>query len=194
MAHTYSHLYDLPTTGLRFFTVYGPWGRPDMAMFKFTQAVLEGRPIQVYNHGEMYRDFTYIDDIVEGIVRILEIVPQRDGQTLPSSPEASDAPYRLYNIGHGSPVALMDFVRAVETATGREAVCDFQPCSQAMSLAPGGYRSVFHGHRLSSTGQSGRRGLSFRRMVSGVLRRIRPALVHPSMSWRVHVHVKHGAT
>ncbi len=127
MAHTYSHLYDLPTTGLRFFTVYGPWGRPDMAMFKFTQAVLEGRPIQVYNHGEMYRDFTYIDDIVEGIVRILEIVPQRDGQTLPSSPEASDAPYRLYNIGHGSPVALMDFVRAVETATGREAVCDFQP-------------------------------------------------------------------
>jgi UDP-glucuronate 4-epimerase len=118
MSHTYSHLYELPTTGLRFFTVYGPWGRPDMAMFKFTRAILEGEPIQVYNHGDMYRDFTYIDDIVEGVVRVLDVVPAR---------AEAGAPYVLYNIGHGSPVQLMEFVRAIERATGREAQCDFQP-------------------------------------------------------------------
>ncbi|WP_136246787.1 NAD-dependent epimerase [Halomonas borealis] len=129
MAHTYSHLYDLPTTGLRFFTVYGPWGRPDMAMFKFTRAVLAGEPIQVFNHGDMSRDFTYIDDIVEGVARILAVVPRRrpEGAAASAEPGASDAPYALYNIGHGSPVALMDFVRAVEAATGCEASCDFQP-------------------------------------------------------------------
>ncbi|MFG6179426.1 NAD-dependent epimerase [Halomonas sp. THAF12] len=127
MTHTYSHLYDLPTTGLRFFTVYGPWGRPDMAMFKFTRAVLAGEPIQVYNHGDMSRDFTYIDDIVEGIARILDVVPERRASVEAASPDTSTAPYALYNIGHGSPVALMDFVRAVEAATGREAICDFQP-------------------------------------------------------------------
>ncbi|MDR5865922.1 NAD-dependent epimerase [Halomonas koreensis] len=122
MAHTYAHLYELPTTGLRFFTVYGPWGRPDMAMFKFARAVLAGEPIEIYNHGEMSRDFTYIDDIVEGIVRILDVVPGRG-----TDEAAGGAPYALYNIGHGSPVALMDFVRAVEAATGRQAICDFQP-------------------------------------------------------------------
>ncbi|RTQ98702.1 NAD-dependent epimerase [Halomonas nitroreducens] len=128
MAHTYSHLYELPTTGLRFFTVYGPWGRPDMAMFKFTRAILAGEPIQVFNHGDMSRDFTYIDDIVEGIVRILDVVPERRVvSSVDDQPDTSRAPYALYNIGHGSPVALMEFVRAVEQATGREAVCDFQP-------------------------------------------------------------------
>ncbi|KGE79117.1 NAD-dependent epimerase [Halomonas salina] len=127
MAHTYSHLYDLPTTGLRFFTVYGPWGRPDMAMFKFTRAILAGEPIQVFNHGDMSRDFTYIDDIVEGIVRILDEVPERQPGGTTETPDISDAPYALYNIGHGSPVSLMDFVHAVEGATGREAICDFQP-------------------------------------------------------------------
>lgn len=125
MSHTYSHLYGIPTTGLRFFTVYGPWGRPDMAPFKFTKALLEGQPIQVFNHGNMQRDFTYIDDIVEGIVRILDVVPQPGNST--DSPDASTAPYGLYNIGNGSPVALMDFIRAIETATGCEAKCDFQP-------------------------------------------------------------------
>ncbi|WP_442489831.1 NAD-dependent epimerase [Halomonas litopenaei] len=129
MAHTYSHLYDLPTTGLRFFTVYGPWGRPDMALFKFTRAVLEGRPMDVYNHGDMSRDFTYIDDIVEGVVRVLDVVPTPRGSTEVTTDTAS-APYALYNIGCGSPVSLMDFVRAIEKAVGREAIChykDMQP-------------------------------------------------------------------
>lgn len=129
MSHTYSHLYDIPTSGLRFFTVYGPWGRPDMAMFKFTKAILEGQPIDVYNHGDMSRDFTYIDDIVEGVVRILEVIPRRDNSHCASenSPDTSSGPYALYNIGHGSPVALMDFVRSVEAATGKVAECNFLP-------------------------------------------------------------------
>jgi UDP-glucuronate 4-epimerase len=129
MAHTYSHLYGLPTTGLRFFTAYGPWGRPDMAMFKFTRAILEGTPIQVYNHGDMSRDFTYIDDIVEGVARVLAVVPAPNPQWTPShgAPDSSSAPYALYNIGHGSPVGLMDFIRAVEAATGKQAICDYQP-------------------------------------------------------------------
>jgi UDP-glucuronate 4-epimerase len=125
MSHTYAHLYGIPTTGLRFFTVYGPWGRPDMAPFKFTRALLAGEPIQVFNHGDMQRDFTYIDDIVEGVVRILDVVPS--GGADRAAPDRSTAPYALYNIGNGSPVALMDFIHAIETATGREAVCDFQP-------------------------------------------------------------------
>ena len=129
MSHTYSHLYGLPTTGLRFFTVYGPWGRPDMAMFKFTKALLEGQPIQVFNHGEMSRDFTYIDDIVEGVVRIFEVIPQSGtGEAIPANrPDTSHAPYALYNIGHGAPASLIEFIRAIEVATGREAICEFQP-------------------------------------------------------------------
>ncbi|USZ48319.1 NAD-dependent epimerase [Halomonas sp. DN3] len=129
MAHTYSHLYGLPTTGLRFFTVYGPWGRPDMAMFLFTKAILEGRPIDVYNHGEMSRDFTYVDDIVEGIVRLLEVVPSADPDAgvVDDSPDRSSAPYALYNIGHGSPVGLMDFIHAIEAALGRKAEYNFLP-------------------------------------------------------------------
>ncbi|QHE84918.1 NAD-dependent epimerase [Hydrogenophaga sp. BPS33] len=119
MAHTYSHLYNLPTTGLRFFTVYGPWGRPDMAYFSFTKAVLEGRPIQVFNHGKMKRDFTYIDDIVEGVLRVLD---------KPATPEVpGGAPYRIFNIGNNDPVPLMDFIGCIENALGQEAVKEFLP-------------------------------------------------------------------
>jgi UDP-glucuronate 4-epimerase len=123
MAHTYSHLYGLPTTGLRFFTVYGPWGRPDMAYFSFTKAILEGRPIDVYNHGLMQRDFTYIDDIVEGIVRVLGHIPQPDpgwNAAIPD-PSGSSAPYRLYNIGNNQPVELGRFIEILEEYLGRKA-------------------------------------------------------------------------
>ncbi|AOS78058.1 MULTISPECIES: NAD-dependent epimerase [Hydrogenophaga] len=113
MAHTYSHLYRLPATGLRFFTVYGPWGRPDMAYFSFTKAVLEGRPIDVFNHGDMKRDFTWIDDIVEGVLRVLD---------KPATPATEGgAPYRVFNIGNHDPVQLMEFIACIERATGREA-------------------------------------------------------------------------
>ncbi|PMR73057.1 NAD-dependent epimerase [Billgrantia endophytica] len=129
MTHTYSHLYELPTTGLRFFTVYGPWGRPDMAIFKFVKAMMAGQPIQVYNHGDMSRDFTYIDDIVEGIVRVLDVIPQprSDRQSAVATPDSSTAPYALYNIGHGAPISLMAFIRALEVATGCEANCEYLP-------------------------------------------------------------------
>jgi UDP-glucuronate 4-epimerase len=120
MAHTYSHLYALPTTGLRFFTVYGPWGRPDMALFIFTRAILEGRPIDVFNHGRMVRDFTYIDDIAEGVVRTLDRIATPD-------PAQSTAPYRVFNIGNHDPVLLMDFIDAIERATGRTAQKNFLP-------------------------------------------------------------------
>jgi UDP-glucuronate 4-epimerase len=129
MSHTYSHLYNIPTTGLRFFTVYGPWGRPDMALFKFTKAILENRPIDIYNNGDLSRDFTYIDDIVEGILRIQDVLPQRDPNwTVESgSPGDSSAPYRIYNIGNGQPVKLMDFVAALEKAIGKTAQKNFLP-------------------------------------------------------------------
>ncbi|WP_311567640.1 NAD-dependent epimerase [Photobacterium arenosum] len=129
MAHTYSHLYGLPTTGLRFFTVYGPWGRPDMALFRFAEAIMAGQPIEVYNHGDMQRDFTYIDDIVEGVVRIQDVIPARqpDWSAEQGSAASSSAPYRVYNIGHGQPVKLMDFIAALEKALGREASKDFLP-------------------------------------------------------------------
>ncbi|MFG0388501.1 NAD-dependent epimerase [Vibrio sp. zbq_2] len=128
MAHSYSHLYDLPTTGLRFFTVYGPWGRPDMAPFIFTKKILEGDTIDINNNGDMWRDFTYIDDIVEGIVRISEVIPQRnDNWTVESgTPASSSAPYSVYNIGHGSPVNLMDFITEIESALGIEAKKNFR--------------------------------------------------------------------
>jgi UDP-glucuronate 4-epimerase len=129
MAHSYSHLYGLPTTGLRFFTVYGPWGRPDMAYFKFTRAMLDGRPIDVYNHGEMRRDFTYIDDIVEGVICVLDHVaegnPEWNGKSSDSS--TSKAPWRLYNIGNSSSVKLMDFISAIEKALGMKAEINFLP-------------------------------------------------------------------
>ena len=123
MAHTYAHLFRLPCTGLRFFTVYGPWGRPDMSAFLFTRAILEGRPIDVFNHGEMERDFTYVDDIVEGVVRILDRIPQPDPRAdmMRPDPAISDAPYRLYNIGNHSPVKLTVFIETLERALGKRA-------------------------------------------------------------------------
>ncbi|MEK7882251.1 NAD-dependent epimerase [Methyloversatilis sp. NSM2] len=120
MAHTYSHLYDLPTTGLRFFTVYGPWGRPDMALFLFTKAMIEGRPIDVFNHGDMQRDFTYIDDIVEGVIRTLDRVAEPDAAFDGDHPHPghSKAPFRVFNIGNQGPVQLMEFIQAIEKALG----------------------------------------------------------------------------
>ncbi len=129
MAHTYSHLYGLPTTGLRFFTVYGPWGRPDMALFLFTKAILEGRPIDVFNYGKMKRDFTYIDDIVEGVVRVTDGIAAPDPAFDPMNPDpaTSNAPYRVFNIGNHNPVDLMDFISALEEALGRKAEKNFLP-------------------------------------------------------------------
>lgn len=129
MAHTYSHLYGIPTTGLRFFTVYGPWGRPDMALFKFTKAILAGKAIDVYNNGNLSRDFTYIDDIVEGIIRIADVVPTAQQNWTPEagSPANSSAPYRVYNIGNGSPVKLLDFIEALETSLGIVAAKNMLP-------------------------------------------------------------------
>jgi UDP-glucuronate 4-epimerase len=137
LAHSYSHLYRLPVTGLRFFTVYGPWGRPDMAMFTFTRKILSGEPIDVYNHGKHARDFTYIDDIVEGIVRISERAPQPDATWDGSHPDpaTSSAPYRVYNIGNHKPVELMDFIAAIEKATGRTAEKNFLPMQPGDVLA-----------------------------------------------------------
>jgi UDP-glucuronate 4-epimerase len=129
MAHTYSHLYALPTTGLRFFTVYGPWGRPDMALFLFTRAILAGKPIDVFNHGRMRRDFTYIDDIVEGVVRVAD----RPAQPNPAwsgdrpDPGTSAAPYRVYNIGNNRPVELLRLIEVLEEALGRQAEKNFLP-------------------------------------------------------------------
>ncbi len=124
MAHTYSHLFGIPTIGLRFFTVYGPWGRPDMALFLFTDAILRGKPIQVFNHGLMERDFTYVDDIVDGISAMTAKThpgPGADWDPANPDPSVSSAPYRLYNIGNNNPVKLLDFIREIETATGRVA-------------------------------------------------------------------------
>lgn len=129
MAHTYSHLYGLPTTGLRFFTVYGPWGRPDMALFKFTRAILAGEPIQVFNHGKHRRDFTYIDDIVEGIIRVLDkpAQPNTDWSGAQPDPGSSAAPWRVYNIGNNSPVELMDYIEALQAALGKQAEMEMLP-------------------------------------------------------------------
>jgi len=129
MAHTYSHLYGLPTTGLRFFTVYGPWGRPDMALFLFTKAILEGRPIDVFNHGKMKRDFTYIDDIVEGVIRTLDRIAEPDAGFNADQPDPgrSNAPYRVFNIGNNNPVELMGFIEAIEQTLGKTAEKNFLP-------------------------------------------------------------------
>lgn len=123
MAHTYSHLYSLPTTGLRFFTVYGPWGRPDMALFTFTRAILAGHPIEVYNHGQMQRDFTYIDDVIEGVVRATDRVPPPDPtwDACAADPGSSAAPYRVYNMGNSRPVELLRFIEVIEQCLGMKA-------------------------------------------------------------------------
>ena len=129
MAHAYSKLYGIPTTGLRFFTVYGPWGRPDMSPFLFIDAILHDRPIKVFNNGDMLRDFTYIDDIVEGVVRITDVIPQGnpDWDETHPDPATSPAPYRIYNIGNQHPTRLMDYIACIEKATGRTARKDFLP-------------------------------------------------------------------
>lgn len=139
MAHSYAHLYDLPVTGLRFFTVYGPWGRPDMAPFLFTRSILAGEPIDVFNNGHHARDFTYIDDVVEGVLRTADKVPQPNPQWSGAAPDpaTSSAPYRIYNIGNHSPVALMTFIGTLEKALGREAKKNFLP------LQPGDVPATF---------------------------------------------------
>jgi UDP-glucuronate 4-epimerase len=133
MAHTYSHLYRLPCTGLRFFTVYGPWGRPDMALFLFTRAILEGQPINVFNHGKMQRDFTYIDDIIEGVVRVMGRLPEANPKWSGDSPDpgTSPAPYKVYNIGNNHPIELTKFIKVIEDILGKKAHMEF------MDLQPG---------------------------------------------------------
>src|SRR5262249_39590542 len=128
MAHVYSHLYRLPATGLRFFTVYGPWGRPDMAYFSFTAKILAGTPLQIYNGGEMERDFTYVDDIVEGVARVIGKAPSAAAASAPPSPATSAiAPFRIYNIGNNRPVKLLRFIEILEQCLGRKAVLEMNP-------------------------------------------------------------------
>lgn len=132
LAHTYAHLYRLPTTGLRFFTVYGPWGRPDMAMFLFTRAMLAGEPIQIFNHGHMERDFTYIDDVVDGVFRLTDRLPEPDANWNGQEPDPgrSSAPYRIYNIGNSEPITLMQLIAVLEKSLGIEAKKEFMPMQQ----------------------------------------------------------------
>lgn len=139
MAHTYSHLYNIPTTGLRFFTVYGPWGRPDMALFLFTKAIIEGKPIDVFNHGKMMRDFTYVDDIVEGIYRLLSHVPESNNSwdAMHSDPSNSSAPYKIFNIGNNQPVQLSYFIESIEKAIGKKAIKNLLP------LQPGDVKETY---------------------------------------------------
>jgi len=132
MAHSYSHLYQIPSTGLRFFTVYGPWGRPDMSPFLFTDAILNNRPIKIFNNGNMLRDFTYIDDIVDGVIRVINHAPTSSDQwdNINSDPASSSAPYRIYNIGNSKPIQLMDFITAIENTIGVESKKEFLPMQQ----------------------------------------------------------------
>jgi UDP-glucuronate 4-epimerase len=142
MAHTYSHLFELPTSGLRFFTVYGPWGRPDMALFLFTKAILEGKPIDVFNNGNMMRDFTYIDDIVEGIVRVIDQPAERNNlfdSDLPD-PATSNAPYRVFNIGNNQPIKLMEYIESLEESLGMIAVKNFM--SMQLGDVPATYANI----------------------------------------------------
>jgi len=136
MAHSYSHLFQIPTTGLRFFTVYGPWGRPDMALFKFTKAILENKPINIHNHGNMVRDFTYIDDVVQAITQLINKPATSDSDYNTSKPNASTSndPWRIFNIGNGRPTPLMDYIYAIEKALGKEAKKNFLPVQQGEVL------------------------------------------------------------
>jgi len=160
MAHVYSHLFGLPVTGLRFFTVYGPWGRPDMALFKFTKAILEDKPIDLYNHGDMVRDFTYVDDIVEGIVRIARKAPERDPEWTGSNPDPSRSParYRICNIGNSSPVRLEEFIGAIEKALGKKAeriLLPMQPGDVPRTFADVTELEREFGYRPSTTVEEG---------------------------------------
>jgi UDP-glucuronate 4-epimerase len=139
MAHSYSHLYNLPTTGLRFFTVYGPWGRPDVAVYIFTKAILEGRPIDVYNKGNLERDFIFIDDIVEGVVRVADKIPEENPNWTAERPDpgSSPSPYKLYNIGNNSPVKLLTMIETMENALGRTASKKFLP------MQPGDLKATY---------------------------------------------------
>ena len=136
MAHSYSHLFKIPTTGLRFFTVYGPWGRPDMALFKFTKAILENKPIDIYNHGNMVRDFTYIDDVVHAIMKLVNIPATTSTNYNTQKPDAStsNSPWRIFNIGNGKPTHLMDYISAIEKALGKEAKKNFLPMQKGEVL------------------------------------------------------------
>lgn len=129
MAHVYSQLFNLPTTGIRFFTVYGPWGRPDMALSLFTKAIIEDKPLQVFNNGELERDFTYVDDIVEGVCRVAKhpATPNKEWSGMHPDPASSKAPYRIYNIGNNAPVKLLDFIKAIETKLGKKAILEMKP-------------------------------------------------------------------
>jgi UDP-glucuronate 4-epimerase len=160
MAHSYSHLYDLPTTGLRFFTVYGPWGRPDMALFKFTKKILEGDPIQIYNFGDHKRDFTYIDDVVNGILIVLDhpALPNLNWDSNNPAPCSSSAPYKIFNLGNGSPITLLSYIEALENALGKKAIKEWLPSQ------PGDVLSTWcdtteltccHGYKPSTNIQSG---------------------------------------
>jgi len=142
MAHVYSHLFKIPTTGLRFFTVYGPWGRPDMALFLFTKAILENKEMEVFNYGEMLRDFTYIDDIVEGVVRVIDNVPRGNVNWNGKKPDpsSSKAPYKIYNIGNNAPVKLMSFIEAIEEKLGKTAKKKLMPLQ--MGDVPATYADV----------------------------------------------------
>ncbi len=127
MAHCYSHLYKIPTTGLRFFTVYGPWGRPDMAYWTFSEKILRGEPLPIFNQGKLKRDFTYIEDIVEGVVRCLNVIPQEQPDLKPQSPAESSAPYKVYNIGNNQPVEIETFIQTLENALGKQALREYLP-------------------------------------------------------------------
>ena len=137
MAHTYSHLFDIPTTGLRFFTVYGPWGRPDMALFLFTRKILAGEPIDVFNHGNHKRDFTYVDDIVEGVIRVIDspAKPDPNWDPMQPDPQSSSAPYRIFNIGNNAPTTLLEYVAAIEKAVGKKAQKKMLPLQKGDALS-----------------------------------------------------------
>lgn len=160
MAHVYSHLYGLPTTGLRFFTVYGPWGRPDMAMFLFTKAIIEGQPIQVFNNGEMERDFTYIDDIVDGVIRVVNnpALPNPKWSGTTPEPSSSKAPYQLYNIGNSAPIKLTKFIEAIENKLGKKAekiMMPMQPGDVFKTYADVSALKTNHGYLPSTSVQEG---------------------------------------
>ena len=165
MAHAYAHLWNLPTTMFRFFTVYGPWGRPDLALSKFVDAILDGRPIDIYNHGEMYRDFTCVDDLVRGIRLLMDCVPPQPGSA-PPPPEwdslSPAAPYRVVNIGNSEKVRLLDFVEAIEAALGKRAIRNYMGRCDAAAPA----------YRLSPANRHSRRHRAFRRLVSRLLQQI----------------------